>query len=220
MMLKADLHIHAAEDKADKVNVTAKEIIDKAVKLNFNVLSFTFHNQVFYKEIKDYAEKKGILLIPGIEKTIEGKHILLYNFKKDAVLNIRHFEDLRKQKGEKQLVIAAHPFFPSKDCIGKKIKKYSELFDAIEFCFMHNKIINFNRKAIRTAKKLNKPVIANSDTHFIEQLGENYTLINAEKNIDSIINAIKQGKIERKTRHLSIIESLKLVMKFKMKRAS
>ena len=217
MMLKADLHLHAVEDRADNLEVTAREIIDKAVELNFDVLSFTFHNRTFYHEIKEYAEEKGILLIPGIEKTVEKKHILLYNFKRDEVWKIRHFEDIKKQKGKKQLVIAAHPFFPSKECIGRKIRKYAELFDGLEFCFMHSKLINFNKKAIRIAKKLGKPIIANSDTHFIEQLGENYTLIEAEKNIDSVIKAIKQGKIQRKTNPLSFLASIKLYIKFKIK---
>ena len=215
MTLKADRHIHAAEDGQDKVSVTAKEIIDKAAELNFDVLSFTFHNKTFYHEIKAYAEEKGILLIPGMERNIERAHVLLYNFNEKKALEIRHFEDLRKQKGNKQLVIAAHPFFLSKACVGKKLKKYAELFDAVEFCFMHNKIVNLNRKAIRVAKKLNKPIVANSDTHFIEQLGENYTLIDAEKNISSVINAIKQGKVRRKTRHLGLVESFKLYLKLR-----
>jgi len=40
-----------------------KEVIDKAVKLKFDVISFTFHDYLFYpKEIKEYAEVRVFLI--------------------------------------------------------------------------------------------------------------------------------------------------------------
>ena len=81
-MLKIDLHTHCNEDPVDRwIKHSAKELIDHAASLNFNVISITCHNKVVYsKGLNEYAKEKDILLIPGAERDIEGRHVLLYNF--------------------------------------------------------------------------------------------------------------------------------------------
>ena len=77
-MLKADLHIHTKEDPVHHKDIkyTAKQLIDHAANQGYEVIAITCHNKVYYnKKIKEYAKKKGILLIPGIEKTIKRKHV-------------------------------------------------------------------------------------------------------------------------------------------------
>jgi len=65
--LKTDLHIHTAEDPRDNISYSARDMIDRAGELGFDVLSITNHNVVTYDEdLAAYAKKKGILLIPGI----------------------------------------------------------------------------------------------------------------------------------------------------------
>ncbi|MQY59231.1 MAG: hypothetical protein GH144_06450, partial [Clostridia bacterium] len=76
--LKADLHLHTKEDPKDKVKYTAKQLIDEAWRQKFDVLAITNHNMVLYDDyLKKYALDKGIVLIPGIEVKVEGKHIIL-----------------------------------------------------------------------------------------------------------------------------------------------
>ena len=59
-MLKAQLHIHSGEDPQDGLHYKAKDVIDMAKKLNFDVISFTFHNTLFYnQEIINYAKNNG-----------------------------------------------------------------------------------------------------------------------------------------------------------------
>ena len=66
-MLKADLHIHTKEDPHDNIGYSAKQLIDHAAKLNFDVISITNHDTSSYtEELAEYAKLKGILLIPGI----------------------------------------------------------------------------------------------------------------------------------------------------------
>ena len=79
-MLKADFHIHSNEDKRDLIAYSAREFIDAAAEKKFDVLALTNHDIFTYsQELSDYAAEKGILLIPGIESTIEGKHVVILN---------------------------------------------------------------------------------------------------------------------------------------------
>src|SRR4030042_312462 len=78
--LKADLHLHTAEDPLDRIRYTAKELISKAADESFDVISITNHHQMtFNQDLLSYAQQRGILLIPGIEMTIRRRHVLVLN---------------------------------------------------------------------------------------------------------------------------------------------
>lgn len=206
-MLKADLHLHSSEDKKDRVEYSAKELIDVAKEKGFGVLSFTFHEVLFYPEdIVNYAKERGILLIPGIELSIEGKHTLLYNFSQDELDEIRSFEELKKIKKAHHLVVAPHPFFPGSTCLRELLKKHVDVFDGVEFSQFHNPKLNFNKKGVVFAKKYNLPLIATSDLHLLNNFGKQFSLVNAKKDIDSVISSIKKGKVKIVSSPLSIMK--------------
>ena len=78
--LKADLHLHTAEDPLDRVRYTAKELISKAADEHFDVISITNHHKMtFNHDLLSYARERGILLIPGVEMTIQRRHVLVLN---------------------------------------------------------------------------------------------------------------------------------------------
>ena len=119
-MLKIDLHTHTADDPFDHISYTTKELIDRAAFLGFDALAITLHDkQLAIEGLIPYASERGIVLIRGIERTIEGKHVLLLNFRRGAE-DVHSFEDLaRLKQHEPGLVIAPHPFFPASSCLGK-----------------------------------------------------------------------------------------------------
>src|SRR3989304_10233767 len=97
MLLKADLHLHPSEGEAF-IAYDARSLIDRAARAGFEVLSITNHDVVtFDRDLAAYARDRGILLIPGVEATIEGKHVLLYNIDIPPE-RIRSFADLRRLK--------------------------------------------------------------------------------------------------------------------------
>ena len=80
-MLKVDLHIHTAEDPTDNIVHGAPALIDRAVELGFDALAITLHDrQLADGRLTAYARERGITLLPGIERTIHGRHVLLINF--------------------------------------------------------------------------------------------------------------------------------------------
>ena len=98
-MLKADFHIHTNNDPKDKfISYSNKEVIDKAFELGFEVIAITLHGKHTYdKKLADYAKKKDILLISGIEANINKKEVVILNAKK-GVFKVKTFSQLRKYK--------------------------------------------------------------------------------------------------------------------------
>lgn len=204
-MLKMDLHMHTNDDPKDTfVEHSAEQLIDHAAKLGFEVLAITCHDHVAHsKEKAKYAEKKGILLIPGCERTIEEKHTLLYNFTQKEIEKINSFEDLRKMKKKHHLVIAAHPFYPNSVALGQKLAENVDLFDAIECSQFYTNRVNFNKEAVWFAHKHNLSVVGNSDTHALWQMtGSNYSLVDSEKTVEGVLKAIKERKVKLVTKPL------------------
>jgi hypothetical protein len=217
LRLKADFHIHTGEDPLDKhISYSAKELIDKASKQGFDVLAITNHNcMTFDDTLKDYASELGILLISGIEIRIDSKDVILLNFTSSEVEKISTFENLKERKSETNLVIAPHPFFPSPIALNSLLHENIEVFDAVEISSMYFRFIDFNWKAKKVAKRFDLPLVGSSDTHSLQQLGSTYSLINAEKKVDSVIKAIKDKKIEVITRPMALnMRNIKMAFSF------
>ncbi len=195
--LKADFHIHTQEDPQDRIRYTAKELIDYASHRGFDVLAITNHNVVTHSRgLREYAQRKGILLIPGIEVSVSKKHVILLNREDFDPNQTKTLENIRQYRRDDSLIIAPHPYFPILQGLRSSLDKAIDIFDAIEYTHFYFKGINFNRKAERKAARFDLPLLGVSDAHFLCQVGTTYSLIEAEKNVPSVIRAIKKKRIE------------------------
>jgi predicted metal-dependent phosphoesterase TrpH len=208
-MLKAELHSHINLDPIDKYDIhySAKKLIDEMKRRGYDVLAITCHDYYFEKEeVTEYAKSQGITLIPGIEKTIEKKHTLIYNAPKNQIEKIRTLKELEelKEKNPQMLIIAPHPFFKGAQCHKNNLKRYKELFDAYEYSFFYTRFFNMNKKMLRLAKRYKKPVVGNCDIHSLDFVGNVYRLIDSKPNKNDIIKAIKSNKIKLQAQPLPI----------------
>jgi len=211
--LKADLHLHTAEDPLDRVRYTAKELISRAADKGFDVISITNHHQMtFNQDLLSYAQKKGILLIPGVEMTIQRRHVLVLNPPPHKMCS--DFYSLSKLRRPETLIIAPHPYFPGTYSLNGYLMKHLNLFDALEYCHFYSPLINFNQKAVELSRSFGFPLVGNSDAHFLSQLGTTYSLIYAEKNLEAIFEAIRQNKVKVATRPLKHLEMGSIVNRF------
>lgn len=191
--------MHAMGDPEDTfIKHTPEQLIDHAASYSFDVLAISCHGKVlFSKKLAEYARKKGILLIPGAEAWIDGKHVLIYNITQKELDRLKTFDDLRAFKKRKDiLVIAPHPFYPMANCLHEKLIENIDVFDAIEISHLYQAFMNFNRKAIKVAKQYKKPLVALSDTHMLWMFGNNYTWVDSKKNVKSYFSAIRKGKVK------------------------
>ncbi|MGA2192155.1 MAG: PHP-associated domain-containing protein, partial [Nitrospirota bacterium] len=105
---------------------------------------------------------------------------------------------------------AAHPYFPMPTASGALLDKHPQIFDAVEYCHYYVKNINFNKWAVSRASDLGKPLIGCSDAHTTRQMGRTYSLVDAEKTPEAIIEAIKEGKVEVVTRPYKAVTLLSI----------
>src|SRR5688572_18609197 len=153
-MLKVELHAHTADDPIDRIPHSACELIDRAAALRYDAVAITLHDrQLDVSSLDDYAAARGIVLIPGIERTVGGKHVLLLNFS-EAAEEVTSLDDIaRLRRRERGLVIAPHPFFPSPTALMSALDDQADLFDAVEWNAMFTRVVNFNRRARQWAAR-------------------------------------------------------------------
>lgn len=204
--VKADLHLHTAEDPFDVIDYTADELLSHANRLGFNVLAVTLHDKVF-DDPKAFAraEELGILLIPAAELRIENADVVLLNITPEEAADTHTFDDLRRLRalrGKSLLVFAPHPFYRMGGSIGARIESCIDCFDSIEHCHFYVPIFNPNVPAKRLADRHNLPLIATSDAHRLRFFGENYSMlgVDGEKpTIEHVLHAIRENRIRRVT---------------------
>jgi predicted metal-dependent phosphoesterase TrpH len=196
-MVKVDFHTHTADDPVDRIPYSTCQLIDRAATLGFGALAVTLHDrQLDTRHLAPYAADRGIVLIPGIERTIEGKHVLLLNFS-PASEDVRTFDDLARLRArEGGLVIAPHPFFPTSTCLGDLLERHAPLFDAVERNAMFTRAIDFNARGARWAAALGKPMVGNGDVHRLWQLGTCYSQVDAPRDPTAICEAVRAGRVE------------------------
>lgn len=202
--IKADLHLHTAEDPFDVIDYSAGELLAHASRLGFDVLAVTLHDKVFDDPaVFAQAEALGILLIPAAELRIEGADVVLLNLTAQDAAETHTFEDLRRlraRRGKSLLVFAPHPFYRMGGSIGKRIEDHLDCFDAIEHCHFHVPAFNPNIQAKRLAARHRLPLLATSDTHRLRFFGENYSLLGltgTKATIEGLFEAIHADRIRR-----------------------
>jgi predicted metal-dependent phosphoesterase TrpH len=207
-VLKVDLHLHTAEDPVDQISHTATGLVERAAQLGFDALAITLHDSQFADaRVSAYARERGITLIPGAERTVEGRHVLLLNFSGSAVESVRTFDDIARLKARADvLVIAPHPYFPDRSCLGSRLDARADLFDAVEWSYFWTRGINFNARAARWAREHGKALVGNSDTHDLRQLGRTYSLIDAPPDAAAICDAIREGRVTLRTEPVPLPE--------------
>jgi len=213
MKTKASLHLHSTEDFRDHgiIDYSARQLIDQAVDFGFSFLALTGHEKsIFNDNLRDYAFSRGVILIPGLEANIDGRHILLLNCECADDDALKDFEDLQKYKQQhpEVFVIVPHPnhgFFVSLGL--KRLKKISYLFDGIEHSWHYTKFFNPNLKTKKIADELKLPFIATSDLHDLNYLNTDYIEVEIDNlDIDSFFVALRNGNFKNITHPKKIKE--------------
>jgi predicted metal-dependent phosphoesterase TrpH len=207
-MLKVELHSHTADDPIDRIPHTATDLIDRAAALGYTAIAITLHDrQLDIAPLVPYAAERGVVLIPGVERTIMGRHVLLINFG-SGTSEVRSFEDIARLKRRTPgLVVAPHPFFPAWNCLHGFLDRYPDLFDAVEYNAMFTARINFNNRAVRWAARHGKPMVGCGDIHRLHMLGTTFSVVDAAADADSICAAIAAGRVRVESTPLDLFSA-------------
>ena len=185
--VRADLHVHTIYS-SDSV-ITPKQLILYAKKRGLTAVAVTDHNQV--EGALKIAKQTDFLIIPGTEVSSIHGHIVGLNVNTLIPRGLSADETVDRIHEAGGIAIACHPFALLKGSIGKHV---SEKFDAVET--INASSFPFKRatsKANQLAERLKLPKVAGTDAHYGPVIGQAYTLIDSEANVEAIIKAIANG---------------------------
>ena len=213
-MLKVELHAHTSDDPVDIIPHDTCALIARAAALGYQALAVTLHDrQLDLAPFSAFASSHGVTLIPGMERTIEGKHVLLLNFPRDAAQAVETFADLRALRAldSRGLVVAPHPFFPASCCLGALARQHQDLFDAVEYNGMFTRALNFNAQGEAWARECGLPMVGNGDVHRLEQLGTTWSLVDAAPDPAAICAAVREGRVQVVKHPHSVVDAARIM---------
>lgn len=184
--LKIDLHVHTRRSPDGAHSL--RSMVKYARKIGLDGIAITDHNKLLSKKIaREISREFGILVIPGIEggNMISGKHWLGL-FIDTLPIDAQISEIIKKIRNEGGISIAPHPYTR---------QGYHDFnaaaFDAVEGL---NGTTARSDEIFKQKNHQYMPITAGSDAHAIPMLGYTWTRIDAEKNIDDILEAIQKGR--------------------------
>ena len=158
--LKTDFHIHTAEDPLDRVHYTAQELILKAADEGFEV----GYHQSTLPDLQPgpffFGPGHEHLPIPGIETTIQNRHVLILN--PPGNRTYPSFSSLAALNRPDCLVIAPHPYFPGLHSLNGYQQANLKLFHALEYSHFYSSHLNFNQRVLELARSSGLPLLGNS----------------------------------------------------------
>jgi predicted metal-dependent phosphoesterase TrpH len=187
MQVKADLHVHTTYS-SDSV-ITPKELVFYAKKRGLTAVAVTDHDKV--EGAQKIAKETDFLIIPGTEVSSRDGHIVGLNVHELIPRGLSADETVDRIHKAGGIAIACHPFALLKGSVGKHV---SGKFDAVEV--INASAFPFNRatsKADQLAERLKLPKVAGTDAHYGPVIGQAYTVIDSEANVEAIVKAIKNG---------------------------
>ena len=188
MQIKADLHVHTTYSK-DSV-ITPKDLVFYARKRGLTAVAVTDHNQV--EGALKIAKEADFLIIPGTEVSSLNGHIVGLNVSELIPRGLSADETVDRIHAAGGIAIACHPFALLKGSVGGHI---SGKFDAVEA--LNASAFPFNRatrKANQLAERLGLPKVAGTDAHYGPVIGQAYTVIDTEANVEDIVKAVANGQ--------------------------
>jgi predicted metal-dependent phosphoesterase TrpH len=171
-----------------------------ANRFRFSVTEDNFDDYISHvgEEAERAWDKYGMLVIPGVEITKnhlsseKSAHILILNIKEFIPAGWDYEKIFLEAKQQDALIIACHPHYSSEIVVRdtlflwKNREKYAKYIDAWEIA---------NRDDVFNVISLKKyPYIANSDFHRARHIYSWKTLLNCEKDIDSVKQCIRHNK--------------------------
>ena len=194
MRLKADLHVHSSvSDGRDPPDAVVVEAHRKGV----DVIAITDHDS-FEGGLRGYRFARSasleVVVIVGAEVRTEAGDVLV-------LCDSRPLQRIPRDPGELLdaahesgcLAVPAHPFDARRHGVGRHLYLYR--WDAVEVFNALSDPLS-NRRAEQAARELGLPGIAASDAHVAEAIASAYTLIDSEPSAESVLEAIRAGRVK------------------------
>ncbi len=186
LALKLDLHVHTCY--SCDATTTLKEVLTQSKKRGLDGVAITDHDTV--EGARKLARSDEIVVIPGVEVSSLQGHILGLNITRPIPLGLDVRETIRRVHDAGGVAVAAHPSVFYKRMMGRVASNFDaiEVINASAFPFSLSTYLNR-----RLASGLDLAQTAGSDAHYVSEIGFAYTLVDADEEVDEIVQAIKRG---------------------------
>ncbi|MFQ6094820.1 MAG: CehA/McbA family metallohydrolase [Candidatus Bathyarchaeia archaeon] len=192
MPLKIDLHVHTCYSK--DAFTTLDELVIYAKKRGLDGVAITDHNTVEASFRIKEKDVDGLVVIPGIEVTTNKGHMVGLNITEAVPKDLEPSETAEIIHEMGGIAVAVHSSTLIRKGLGLRSLQKDVRIDAVEvinsssFPFFLSTYLSK-----RIAAKLGLPQIGGSDSHIPEAIGFAYTVIDADRDLEEIIRAIKGG---------------------------
>jgi predicted metal-dependent phosphoesterase TrpH len=200
--MKFDLHIHSSYSRDG--TASPKEIVERCKALGLDGFAITDHNAIQGSlEAAELAKLDGLIAVRGVEVSTVDGHVLAYGLSEPVPKGLSIQETIDKVHAAGGVVVAGHPVrFPSG--IGLE-NSANRSFDAIEVLNGGNSNRS-NRKALKLAERLGKPVTAGSDAHKIHEIGKSFIVVDGVASEAELLDALRSGRAHTGGRSRSHME--------------
>ena len=205
MQINTELHCHnsfsnfhvGAEEPPYDCDVSIRDQLERSYNLGLDAIFVTNHNTLNgYHQLLEYKNDhkkfKNIDVFPAEEITTDtGDHVLAYGVH-DAITPGISFEEIMDEIRKQDAVSSApHPF-----SLINALRESAKKCDMVEVFNSNNVDVLSNARATQFALDNDMVQVAGSDSHVLSTLGRCVNVIDSENNVDDILYAMKQGKIE------------------------
>lgn len=215
-MNKMDSHIHSEYSPDSKSKL--EDIFRVAKKRNINIIAISDHNTVDgSKKARELTKKDDdFLVIPSIEiSSLEG-HILGFGCEENIKRDLPAGETIDLVHDQGGLAIIPHPYCFYRHGLFCKADYKDLKVDAIETKNARFIVGYCNNKAKNLSIKENLPALGASDAHYYKFVGDCYSNIDCEMDIDSVLKAVKNRKVEALGKGTSNIRLSKYLLDYKI----
>jgi len=185
------MHVHTSYSDS---NGSVREVLKEAQRKGLDGLAITDHKTI--RGAYEALRRRGrLLVIPGQEVKTNQCEILALGIREEIKDNLPVLEVIKEIHAQGGLAIIPHPTVPFFRGVNEKTMS-SLPIDGIEvFSSITPLPWYFLRKNLELAHKLRIPIVAGSDSHFKETVGDAYTIVYCEdRSIHEVLRAVRLGR--------------------------
>jgi predicted metal-dependent phosphoesterase TrpH len=183
-MVKFDLHIHS-KYSSDGI-LDPKNIVKIAIKNNLNGVAVTDHNTIQGGlKAKNYETEDFKVIVGSEIMTDQGEIIGI--FLSEEIKSTNLIDVIYEIKNQNGITVIPHPFDDMRHSALHPNDEYVSLIDVIEGFNSRCIFQKYNDKAVEYANKHNLPLVAGSDAHFGNEIGNAGIITESEDLREAII---------------------------------
>ena len=182
------MHVHTSYSDSDG---SVSEVLKEAQRKGLDGVAITDHKTI--RGAHEALRRRGrLVVIPGQEVKTQRCEILALGIKKEIKDNLPVLETIKKIHAQGGLAVIPHPTVPFFSRLNEKSMKTLPI-DGIEvFSSITPLPWYFLRRNLELARKLGVTIVAGSDSHFTETVGDAYTIIYCkDRSLRKILQAVK-----------------------------